>query len=527
MLRPSEIHIEPRIVGRAVDAPGMRDLRAAVRDRFRVSDQTARSFAERLLTHAVQRLGAEYLNEMAARIELAFKLRDQAATILEQVIGPEALSPDEAAANLDAAFREIKSNIDAITDPSTFAKARAKDQTSEIEIEFLPPEERAREEQLTPEPARKSARAGRHVEQVKVLSRVFEAMAVGRRKAMRRAADLAPHELWRAVSSETGPAREGLQGGGLDRNIAVLIERVRSKGMSENEADTLEAAVRELSLERARSQRLPGTAEAALRAEGVRNLVSRLEQSLADDQSFKKDFPRLAALGRRALRERLTRLRDLAAGDRYMELLAAENPRQLLEFFENSGARTSSALRAYIRGRMVTHFSGLVGEFTAAFRLGDEGVIFIKGPDYDITVSGTDLSGVTRDGRVLLIDNKALNAAEAGSVTSLIRNISKNIGDDAAAGKFGGGQDPLIGNALARLNSATQEIRAATKNLSSEEIAAPDIQEQITAICTKYRIERVVTNAGGRVRGLSKGLKDAGILFEDITAPIQKNPRTP
>ena len=147
--------------------------------RFRVSEQTARSFAERLLTHAVQRPGAEYLNEMAARIELAFKLRDQAATILEQVIGPEALSPDEAAANLDAAFRDIKSNIYAITDPSTFAKARAKDQASGIEIEFLPPEERAREEQLKAEPARKGARAGRHVEQIKVLSRVFEAMAVG------------------------------------------------------------------------------------------------------------------------------------------------------------------------------------------------------------------------------------------------------------------------------------------------------------------------------------------------------------
>src|SRR5271170_1116589 len=80
---------------------------------------------------------------------------------------------------------------------------------------------------------------------------------------------------------------------------------------------------------------------------------------------------------------------------------------------------------------MVTHVRGLVGEFTAAFELGDEGMVLLKAPDDNVTIPGTDLVGVTRRGRTWLIDNKALTADEVESVTSLTSNISKNVADDA------------------------------------------------------------------------------------------------
>jgi hypothetical protein len=531
MVRASEIHIEPRLIRSAVETPRMRELRAAVRERYRVSDEGARSFAERLLTQAVERFGLKYLNEMAEHIERAFRLREEAATIIEKVIGPEALSPDDAAARLEGLFRDIKSNIDAVTGPEAFAKAKPPTLTAEdVAHEFdLTPEGRAREQQLKAgEVPRKALPSGRHAEQLSVLSKSFKSLAQRSRKTMRKAADLAPRELWRTVSSETE--------GGLERNMAALTARVQAEGMSPSEIEALERAVRAMSeervprppqdrwptaQERARLQRGAGPTEAELRAEGVRSFVTRLENALAEDKGFAKAFPDLAKLGPKSLRQHLTRLQELIAGDRYMELLAAENPRQLLEFFEKSGAKSKTALRRYIRGRMVTHIRGLLGEFTSAFKLGEEGIVLLKAPDYDVTIPGTDLVGVTRDGRIWLIDNKALAASELESVTALTRNIRDNIAKDAAAAaeEFGTAPDPLIGDAVARLNRATEAIQKVTGGLSPKEVGAPSVQRQIADICAQNGIDRVVTNAGGKVQGLSDALQQAKILLEDFNKP--------
>jgi hypothetical protein len=379
------------------------------------------------------------------------------------------------------------------------------------------------------EAPRRTLKAGRHAEQLEPLSRRFERLAKRPRKAMRKAVDLAPRELWRAVSSETE--------GGLERNMAALLARVRAEGMSASEIEALESAVRAMSEERAprpprdrwptaderaRLQRGAGAAETRLRAEGVKSLVTRLEQALAEDKAFAKELPDLAKLGAKALREHLTRLQELIAGDRYLELLAAENPRQLLEFFEQSGAKSKTALRRYIRRRMVTHIRGLHGEFASAFRLGKDRIVLIKAPDYDVTIPGTDLVGVTREGRVWLIDNKALSAQELQSVTSLTRNISQNIAEDTAAAKeaFGTKLDPEIGDAVRRLNRATKAIQRITKGLTRKEVeASPRIQQEIAKICEANKIDRVVTNAGGQVRGLSDALERAGILLKDLDEP--------
>jgi hypothetical protein len=210
-----------------------------------------------------------------------------------------------------------------------------------------------------------------------------------------------------------------------------------------------------------------------------------------------------------------------------LELLAAENPQKIAEFAKASGAKSRSALRRYIRQRMVTHMRGLFGEFTTAFDLGDR-MIFLKGPDYDVTIPGTDLVGVTKDGRVWLIDNKAMTTKELGSVGSLTRNLPKNIGDDAAAFKdaFGTGNDPHIGDAVSRLSKATKEIRDLTKGLDDKAVSSTAIQKKITKICDDNQIDRVVTNAGGKIEGLSDGLEKAGILFDDLNQPEPDQPLT-
>jgi hypothetical protein len=524
MIRAQEIPIKPGLVRNAVEHnESMIGLRKAVRKRLGVSDNEATSLAERLLGNAVKRFGAKYLNEMAEHIERLFELRQKAAGVLEKVLGAEELSPADASAELEGIFRDIKSHMDEITDPEKFAKKKPI-KMADDELSILTDEQEAEAARLKAEETKsrarksgkKAVRSGRHAEQTKVFKEKFGGLKPANRKAVQKAAKVAPRELWRAVTSETE--------GGLERNIEALRARAKERGLTAPEIDRLEASARELSLERARSQRLPGTAEAVQRAEGVKNLVSNIEKMLADDPEFKKSS--LRGLDPKALRQRLAGLKKLVEGDRFLESLAAENPKQLLEFFEGSGARSRSALRRYIRGRMVSHIRGLLGEFTAAFRLGEEGVILLKGPDYNVTIPGTDLVGVTKDGRIWLIDNKALTAEELSSVTALTRNIATNIADDSAAfiEGFGRRRDRHIGDAVARLDRTNKAIQKLTKGMDPKEIGTARVQKEIAAICKRNQVDRVVTNAGGQVEGLSNGLTKAKIAFEDLNAPVTDDP---
>jgi hypothetical protein len=479
--KPPAIHVNPELIAAAVEKnASMRELQSAVKSRYKTNDGTARAFAEGLLTRAVERFGAKYLGEMAERITQIFENRERAAAIVDEVIGAEAVSPEEAGRRLETLFKDIKQDVEAITSPEEYAKKTKIEPPDKSELKLTPHDD---EPVSAP---KKPLKSGRHVEMLGLLRSKFKEMARADRKAIRKAADLAPAELWRAVASETES--------GQARNIEALKARCKARGMGPKELANLEAAVERLSLERARSQRVPGTAEALARAEAVKKLPSKL--------------------------------RTLVEGDRQLELLALENPEALQDFFAASGAKSRSALRSYIRRRMVAHIRGLLGEFTAAFQLG-ENLIMLKGPDYNVTIPGTDLVGVTRDGRIWLIDNKALSAEELGSVSSLIQNVAKNVEDDTATFKseFGLKKDPHIGDAVSRLNKATKEIKAITNGLTPQEVAAPKIQKQIAAILAEHRIERVITNAGGAVDGLSAGLLKAKIRLEDLNKPVGVDPK--
>ncbi len=481
----TRFHIDPKVIGQAVEThPKMRELRGAVERRYGVSEGRARGFAEVLLEGSVQRFGTKYLDAMVGHLTHMFEQRDLAANVLESVIGKDAMPPEQAGARLKQLYADIQSDMEAITDPGLFARKSDLQADPDIAVDV----DRAFGEYEKEPPATQEAPlpTGRHVEQVEVLGEHFERMSRIRRESMARAADYAASELWNAVSSETEQ--------GLERNIAALKRKAQDQNLSARELQALEDAVREMSLERARSQRGPGTAEGVLRAEGLK----RLDPAL----------------------------RALVEGDRGLELLAAENPDMLAEFAKSSGAKSRSALRRYIRGRMVTHVRGLLGEFTTAFSLGDR-MVFLKGPDYNVTIPGTDLVGVTRDGKVWLIDNKAMSATELDSVGSLTRNVAKNIADDSAefTARFGLGPDPVIGDSVARLDQAMKAIAQLTQGMDKDTVGKLSTQQAIDALCKANGIERVVTNAGGRIEGLSENLRRAGILFENLNAPIA--PDTP
>ena len=483
-----EIRFEPRAVRDMVETNGhIAKMRRALEDGYGATAEQSGKFAEDLLTSAVRRFGVKYAEAMSERLAHLFELRDQASAIVEDVIGPAGRTPEQAGAKLGRLFAGMKEDMEAITEPAKFAqKSNLKtdlDISEDVDKAFAEYEKDApRKPREAIESLRKKGGlpTGRHKEQTEVLRGNFEALADARRTAMRRAADFGPRELWKAVSSESESA--------LNRNVEALRAKAEASGMSPEDVDALEQGVREMSLERARSQRLPGTAEGVARAEGLTKLSPDV--------------------------------RRLVEGDRYLELLAAENPEKITEFAEKSGAKSREALRGYVRRRMVTHIRGLMGEFTTAFDLGDR-MIFLKGPDYDVTIPGTDLVGVTKDGRVWLIDNKAMSQTELDSVSSLTRNLPKNIGDDTAAfkDKFGIGNDPHIGDVVSRLSKATKEIRELTEGLDKKAVGAREIQEKITKICSDNGIDRVVTNAGGKIEGLSEGLRKAGILLEDLNQP--------
>src|SRR5206468_3893956 len=132
----------------------------AVRSRFGVSDTEATALAERLLTSAVKRFGAKYLNEMAEHIERLFELREKAAGVLEKVLGAEALSPGDASAELEGIFRDIKSHMEEINDPEKFAKKKPI-KIPDDELSILTDEQEAEAARLKAEETKSRAGKGR------------------------------------------------------------------------------------------------------------------------------------------------------------------------------------------------------------------------------------------------------------------------------------------------------------------------------------------------------------------------------
>jgi hypothetical protein len=255
-------------------------------------------------------------------------------------------------------------------------------------------------------------------------------------------------------------------------------------------------------------------------------LMSAVEK-LNEDWRAQND-PKVAAQAREALEPEIDKLpaqlRKAVRGSKVLQDLLRANPEQLNSLWGKYIGKTPKRLYGfalYVWFNML-HVKGHLGEYSAAFDLGNV-LIFLKGPKEDVTTPGTDLVAIDpATGEVLLIDNKAVKAKLLSKVTALMRNIAKNLADDVAEfqrGAAGKEMAPAVEAVLRRLERASRKISDLAAGKSKEALESAEMQAEIAEILKEHGVRRVVTNAGGKLDALSSKLDAAGIELENLNEP--------
>ncbi len=195
-----------------------------------------------------------------------------------------------------------------------------------------------------------------------------------------------------------------------------------------------------------------------------------------------------------------------------------------------TAAQAREAFVEYV-GHASKNFLGNYGEFEVAFRLGPTHIL-LKAPDGLVNLPGTDLVAIPRTGGpTLIIDNKALNAAQVDSVTALTRNLGTNVLDDLDefVKLAGAGDVPAhMKLTINRLKGAAADLeKAGLTELSRSAKRSEVVQQQIIDILKKHDCEVVVTNAGGKASALSDDLEELGLDFLDLNKPVNPGAGTP
>lgn len=147
------------------------------------------------------------------------------------------------------------------------------------------------------------------------------------------------------------------------------------------------------------------------------------------------------------------------------------------------------------------HAGGAMGERDAAFALGRLGFQILIGPGgpggHQLTAPGFDIVAFNpTTGQLWIVDNKASGGTgRAYDASAMTRNLAHNL---AAAMRTIGGLHafPHRGVVMSRLGTALRAVR------SGRPLPA--------------NVSRVVTNAGGYLRGVGQRLARQGIRFEDV-----------
>jgi hypothetical protein len=178
---------------------------------------------------------------------------------------------------------------------------------------------------------------------------------------------------------------------------------------------------------------------------------------------------------------------------------------------------------------MVTYGRGVVGEYTAAFSLSSIET-FLKGPDANIKVAGTDLVGIGRDGWLWLIDDKSHRATSVSSVSALTDNLTTNLRRDAADFRAGIERlqhqdpaftpDPHVLDAIQRMDDA-----AAAIDRIHHEPPAETRPARIAAAIEERRLRLRVTSAAGQVTDITDALRGLGLAVEPTRTPVAWPPR--
>ncbi|MET8547758.1 hypothetical protein [Micromonospora zamorensis] len=444
--------------------------------------------SRRLLEHLVRRMIDDvadlHLNNAINRLERIAVLRDNIAAILDHVLEGGTLPDGVRVATLGEYFDQLNTEMRELSRPRDGivgdAPLRLADDSAVYADSLLREFDSAG-----------GGAAGRHVEPSAIVGDAFRAMPADRQAALRRAAELEPAALWRTVAAETESGKRAA--------VADLETRLGGR-LTPDELARLRTAVDDLG--RARSR-------------GLQVSEARLAEALA----------RIGDADLRAV---------VAGGDVWLtQQLALHNPEALTTLwrrFRDRGGRADDGpgFRAYLRHDMVTYGRGVLGEYGAAFSLSSI-ELFLKGPDANVKVAGTDLVGIGHDGWVWLIDDKSHRAASVSGVSALTDNLVTNLRRDAADFRDaiarlqrddpGFTPDPRILDAISRMEDAAAEIDRINRRGSASTRPA-----RISAALQERRLRLRVTSAAGEVREITQALRDLGLAVEPTGPPVPLPP---
>jgi hypothetical protein len=338
--------------------------------------------------------------------------------------------------------------------------------------------------------------------------------------------------------------------GGRARAVDGLRKAMRDAGSTDAEIDAAVKGAIELGDTKNRRQAQTGQArqidavarlsEADPVADGRRAKIERLrdvenayrangETLFADKVARRRQA--LEAAVDRGVETWAQRLASMVDSSPFLRELAANGGvdqlrRFWVDYHTNRRSDSPEAFEAYVRRRIATEGVGKAGEVQASFLMGKR-FMFLKGPEGDVNIRGTDLVAVEEStGDVWLVDNKAVAGQQVGRVPALLENIVKNIEDDVKAFEKTAGKNGVtptqVQAGIGRLKAAHQEIlddpdiRAHLADPANKgKVKSPEIQAKITGILDKHRIRRVVTTEGGNAMKLRDDIA-AALELEDL-----------
>jgi hypothetical protein len=464
--------------------PRMQHLTNVLVKQHGFSRDRARLFGEQFLVHALDNFGEKYLGEMSTRIDQIVSLRNQIDGVYESVLAGKGFPDGTTPNSIEGVFRNLQREMDNLKSPTQQAQAGDIPRLRDDEVSSLLSTHAENPSGVASIP--NVVERGESPNLLYPYRQFFAELDSKTQQAISKASEQAPNLVRRVIIAEDSSTRTN--------TIQELANLMRQGGISESDSARMIQGLKDMNNSYRATQRAPGTPEGNLREKAIKNIVAQV-----NDSQFQSEVTRAST---------------------FFSRLAHENPamvKQLWQEYQDSGS--SRTFRQYVLARMKTHIRGMAGEYTSAFELGN-GLSILKGPDYDVTIPGTDLVGVADlTGDIWLIDNKAWSSSELSAVDALTRNLVGNIADDAKdfASIASHSKAPShIVEALKRLEKANRDIRSYTKGMTPEQVNSVEVQQEITRICNRYRIRRVVTNAGGEIQGLSEGLLRRGIELEDL-----------
>ncbi|MET8040931.1 hypothetical protein ABZU25_08700 [Micromonospora sp. NPDC005215] len=476
--------LDAAAVHAAADAnPRLRSFLRTVAAHSEAGEVRSRRLLEHLIRRIVDDVGDLHLGNALNRLERIAVLRDNIAAILDHVLEGGTLPEGVRVATLGEYFDQLNTEMRELSRPRDGIVGDAPLRLADDAAAYA--------DSLLREFDAGGVAAGRHVEPTAIVGDAYRAMPADRQAALRRAAELEPAALWHAVAAESEAGKRAA--------VADLETRLGGR-LSPDEVARLRTAVDDLG--RARSR-------------GLQVSEARLTEALA----------RIGDADLRAV---------VAGGDVWLtQQLALHNPEALTTLWRRFRDRGGSAddgpgFRAYLRHDMVTYGRGVLGEYSAAFSLSSI-ELFLKGPDANVKVAGTDLVGIGHDGWVWLIDDKSHRATSVAGVSALTENLVTNLRRDAADFRDaiarlhrddpGFIPDPRILDAISRMEDAAAEIDRINRRGSASTRPA-----RISAALQERRLRLRVTSAAGEVREITQALRDLGLAIEPTGPPVPLPP---